>query len=496
MPKARVNQAAGTAGLLWTLAFWVFGPGAATAARDAPINVLRVPVVAIDSQGAAVAVLRRDALEVHVNGRRTEAFSLEKRPSGSPSTGQRIDFLIFDTLSTTHLWLSKAKIITERVLRSADPGISYLLLSFEPGSGLRYILGPSQDGAEVLRVLRREVVARQAGSGLDSGPRRISRDDNLLVGDPRTEQPRMGTALTERDPISGPKTKLDELKKGAVFLASLGTLNTALSGFHDSVKSVYFFSGGIPSRTQYQDRSTTDFNLRGEVQTIDSLFLNNLTALADSLRAKGAVVFVINPSGPQVGKDDPGSGVIQLQLLAERAGGCYIEGEPEAIVRRLTEMESAFHELVLPVGNFGTDPIDIEIKSKDPGLKLHYAHRIFPTTGFDGLSREEKMRLALDAAEGGNASRLALRLQPAEVISKSENPDGVLYRLRLPKEFLDSPLDVFRIWLGRDGTPSLIDLQRLVPEGGELSLSVEKKKGRRLRVLVVEPRSAAGLIVP
>jgi hypothetical protein len=489
-----VNDDKRTSGGRWVRLVLAFGLLAAGVALGAPVSVVRVPLVAMDRRGVAVAI-SRDSIEVFANGRKVEAFSLERRVPGSSSGDQRTVFLIFDTLSTTHLWLSKAKTITEKLLDSSDPGIAYLLLSLEPGSGLRYYLGPSEDRAEVIRTLRKNVVARQAGSGLDSGPRRIARDDGLLVEDPRTVQPRFGETLTERDPLSAPKTQQDERKKGELFLASLGTLNTALSGFNDSIKTVYLFSGGIASRTQYQDLSTINPNFRAEVKTVDSLFLNSLAGLADIFKTKGAVVFVINPAGAQIGKEEPGSGENQLQLLAERAGGRYLEGEPETIVRRLAEMESAFYELVLPVGDFGTDPIDIEIKSKDPGLKFHYAHRVFPITGFDGLSREEKMRLALDAAEGGYASKMALRLQTAELLARSEDRDRMHYRLRLPEGFLDSPLDVFRIWLGRGSGPALLELERLQPEGGEMSLFVEKKKGYRIRVVIVEPRSTAGLIV-
>jgi hypothetical protein len=461
-----------------------------------PTDVVRIPLVAVDSRGAAVDVISRDGIELFANGRRAESFSLEKIAPDSALSEHRTIFLIFDTLSTTHRWLSKAKTITEMFLESADPGIAYLLLSLEPGTGLRYHLGPSRDRTEVIRTLRNKVVARQAGAGLDSGPTRISRDDGLLVEDPRTEQPKFGLTRTEQDPISASKTKQDEYKKGELFLNSLETINAALSGFSDSIKTVYFFSAGLPWRTQYQDRATTDPSNRGEVQTVDTLFLTSLGSLADVFKTKGALVFVINPAGAQIGKDAPGSGEGQLQILAERAGGRYLEGEPETIVRSLSEMENAFYEIALPVESYGTDPIDIEITPKDPGLRLLYSHRVYPLRGFDSLSREEKIRLALDAVEGGYASKMALRLRTAEILAKSEDGSHVRYRLRLPEGFLDSPLDVFRIWQGKGDEGTLLDLERLRPEGGDLSLSVEKKKGYRIRVVIVEPRSAAGLIVP
>ena len=467
----------------------------AGASARTPADVVRIPLVAVDGRGAAVDVISRDGLELFANGRPTGAFSLEKRAPDSSLSQQRTVFLIFDTLSTTHFWLSKAKTITEKLLESADPGIAYLLLSVEPGTGLRYLLGPSRDRTEVLGTLRKKVVARQAGAGLDSGPSRVQRDEGLLVEDPRTEQPRFGQTRVEQDPISASKTKQDEHKKGELFLNSLGTINTALSGFKDSIKTVYLFSAGIAWRTEYQDRATTNPNAVAEVQTVDTLFLTSLGNLADVFKTKGAVVFVINPAGAQIGKDQPGSGEGQLQILADRAGGRYLEGEPETIVRNLSDIENAFYEIVLPVENYGTDPIDIEIRPKDPGLRLVYSHRVYPLRGFDSLSREEKMRLALDAIEGGYASKMALRLRTAEILAKSEDGGRVQYRLKLPEGFLDSPLDVFRVWLGKGDQGTLLDLERLRPAGGDLSLSVEKKKGYKIRVVIVEPRSAAGLIV-
>ncbi len=481
-------------GLRWLCVLPALGLLPAASART-PVEVVRVPLVAVDSRGAALKDISRDSLEVLANGRRAEAFALEKRGPGASPAKQRTVFLIFDTLSTSHLWLSKAKTITEKLLDSADPGVDYLLLSLEPGAGLRYVLGPSRDRAEVLRMLRQKIVARQGGETLDSNPHRVARDDGLLVEDPRTVQPRFGATLTEQDPISASKTKQDEHKKGELFLNSLGTINTALSGFNDSIKTVYLFSAGLAWRTQYQDRSTTNPNFRGEVQTVDTLFLTSLGSLADIFKTKGTVFFVINPAGAQIGRGEPGSGEGQLQILAERAGGRYLEGEPETIVRSMNEMESSFYEILLPLGEFGTDPIDIEIRSKDPEVRLYYSHRVFPFRGFASLSEDDKMRLALDAAEGGDASKMALRLRKAEVLGKAEVGGSVQYRLRLPEGFLDSPLDVFRIWLGQGSRPTVIELEKLRPEGGELALAVQKKKGLRIRVVIIEHRSAAGLIV-
>lgn len=454
-----------------------------------------MPLVAVDGRGSAAGGLGPADIEVFADGRKLETFLLAKRPAGQARTG-RIVFLVFDSLSATHAWLSGAKSIAERLLDSSGPGIEYLLLSLEPGTGLTYLLGPSSDRAEIARALRRKIVARQTGPAQNGGPRRVSRDDDQLVEDPRTPKTAFGETLTERDPVSFRRAEWDEKKKGEVFLASLATLNIALTGFQESLKTVYLFSAGIASRVPYQDLSTTNSNLRGEVRTVDSLFLNSLSGLADIFKTRGALVFVVNPAGVQIGRDEAGSGENQLRLLAERGGGRYLEGEPETIVRRLAEMESAFCEVVWTHDQAGGAPIDIEIRPRDPALRLYYGRRVFPAKGFEHLGREEKMRLALDAAEGGYASRLALSPRPVELAAESEDRVRFHYRLKLPDGMKDSPLEVFRVWMGRGERGSIVDLERVAPAGDEIAISIDKKKGYRSRLVIIEPRTTAALIIP
>jgi len=475
------------------LAFVFFGLWAMPAICE---DSVRVPIVAIDSRGEAVSGLGPDGIEVFVNGRPVESFILAKRAAGSGAPVRRTAFLVFDTLSTTHRWLSSAKNIAGSLLTSQGPGIDYLLLSLEPGSGLRYLLGPTGDREELVRTLRKKIVARQPGDALDSNPHRFDVNDGLLVGDPRTPRTQMGDMRTERDPISAPRTQLDERKKRELFLASLATLNIALTGFNDSVKTVFFFSGGIASRTQYQDLSTINPNFRAEVQTIDSLFLNSLTSLSGLIKTKGAVVFVINPAGSYIGREEPGSGENQLRLLAEKAGGRYFEGDPDVIVRRLAEIQNAYVEVVLPLDGLGSRPVDIEIRPRDPGLRLYYGHRVFPSLGFEYLDPDEKARLALDAAEGGYASQMTLGPRTAEITEKSESRDRATYRLKLPADFQGSPLDVFRVWLGKGGRPGIVETERIDPAGDEAVITVVKKKGYRSRVVIIEPRDSAALILP
>ena len=464
---------------------------AAAAAAEAQ----RVPLVAIDSRGGILSGLSRDDIEVFANGQRVDSFLLEKRLSSAVSPARRVNFLIFDTLSITHRWLSQAKTIAERFL-TASTGSEFLLLSVEPGSGLQYLLGPTSDRPALLRALSRKIVARQPGLMLDNYPHRLDQNDGLLVSDPRAPKPQLGDTRVERDEVSAPNTRKDEQKKGDLFLASLSTLNAILAGFSDSVKSVYLFSEGIASRASYLDRSKIDPNIRLEVQTIDNRFLNSLASLAGTLKTSGALIFVVNPAGAQIAQAEADSGENQLRLLAEQSGGRYLEGEPEVIAALLTTAEKAFYEVVLPPAGSGSGPVEIEIRSRNPGVTLHYGRRVFPGRGLEPVSPDEKKKLALDAAGDGYVSRMVLRLRPAGPITRSEDRDKVVFRLNLPEEFRRSPLELFRVWIGKRGRASLVEMESVDPAAGELSVPVLKKKGYRIRVVIIEPRSAATLVIP
>ena len=467
----------------------IFGAMLASAAET-----LRVPLVAIDSRGEVISGLSRDNIEIFANGRRLESFLLEKRLSSAVSPARRIAFLIFDTLSTTHRWLSQAKTIGEQLFTAAA-GSEFILFSLEPGSGLQYHLGPTANRAELLRALRK-IVARQPGLMLDNYPHRVDPNEGLLVSDPRTPKPQMGDVRTERDVITAPQTQQNEQKKADLFIASLSTLNAVLAGFSDSVKSVYFFSEGIASRTTYLDLSKIDPNIRLEVQTLDNRFLNSLAALAAIFRTNGAIVFIVNPAGAQIAQAEADSGESQLRLLAEKSGGRYLEGESEIIVRQLAATENAFYEVVLPPEGLGRGPIDIEIKSRNPEVRLHYGRRVFPGRDFEQFSPAEKKRLAVDAAGDGYASRMALRLRSAGPISQSDDRDRIVFRMNLPKDLARSPLDVFRVWTAKRGHEPIVEVERIEPAGEEISIAVLKKKGYRSRVVIIEPRSTATIVIP
>ncbi|MDD8015439.1 MAG: hypothetical protein PHX45_07070, partial [Acidobacteriota bacterium] len=127
---------------------------------------------------------------------------------------------------------------------------------------------------------------------------------------------------------------------------------------------------------------------------------------------------------------------------------------------------------------------------------LYYGHRVFPSRGFEYLDPDEKARLALDAAEGGYASQMTLGPRTAEITEKSESRDRATYRLKLPADFQGSPLDVFRVWLGKGGRPGIVETERIDPAGDEAVITVVKKKGYRSRVVIIEPRNSAALILP
>jgi hypothetical protein len=464
-------------------------------ALAATAETQRVLLVAVDGRGEVERNLSGASIDVFANGRRIESFTLERRLSSPDSPTRRVNFLIFDTLSTTHRWLSQAKAIAEQLL-SASAGGEFLLLSLEPGSGLQYLLGPTADRAALLRALRRKIVARQPGKALENYPHRFNQNDGLLVSDPRTAKTQTGELRTERDEVSAPNTRQDEQKKGDLFLDSLSTLNAALSGFSDSVKSVYLFSEGIATRATYQDLSRTDYNARLEVQTVDNRFLNSLAALAGIFKTSGALVFIVNSAGAQVTQTEADSGESQLRMLAEKSGGRYLEGEPEAIAAQLTASEKSFYEVVFPPDGLGSGPVEIEIRSREPGVTLYYGRRVFAGRGLEQLNAGEKMKLALDAAGNGYASRIALRLHPAGPVARSEDRDKIVFRLDLSADFRNSPLEVFRVWLGKGSRPPLVEMERLDPAGKDLSITVPKKKGYRIRVVIVEPRSAAAVVIP
>ena len=191
------------------------------------------------------------------------------------------------------------------------------------------------------------------------------------------------------------------------------------------------------------------------------------------------------------------SGESQLRMLAEKSGGRYLEGEPEAIAapadRRgkcLLRSRSASRGIGKRTGR---DRDQIQEPGSDPALRPPGVSRKGTRTAKPGREKEARpgRRRARLRVPHGAAAAPGRTDRPVRRPGQSRFPPGPARGLpafsRSKSSGSGSGNGAARRWS---------KWRAVDPAGGELSISVLKKKGYRIRVVIIEPRSAAALIIP
>lgn len=151
---------------------------------EVAVHAQIVPMFALDSQGNPIFDLKKEDLELWVNGKPYPIYLLTLHrfeyqegspedqeagqsqvstvPRGTPTprkispitTPKRVIFLIIDIQHQHLKSLDRAKKITEQLIRESYPGDLFILLSYSEGPGLKYLGGIDQDKETLIQKLK------------------------------------------------------------------------------------------------------------------------------------------------------------------------------------------------------------------------------------------------------------------------------------------------------------------------------------------------------
>ena len=133
------------------------------------VNVMVVPIFAVDSSGNPVYDLKEEELKLFVNDQPTEIsafkrfeFSQEQRIKEKvseetydtfQSSGDRFVFVILDTMFNSLTGFRRSKDIATKLIKEGEPGDYFVILENNPIGGLKYIGGPEKDGNLLIKKI-------------------------------------------------------------------------------------------------------------------------------------------------------------------------------------------------------------------------------------------------------------------------------------------------------------------------------------------------------
>ncbi len=430
-----------------------------------------VPVYAVKESGGKVPVLKKSDIELFLNGIKTEKFNFlrgniftdkkrnRKNHSLQGSEDSKIIILVFDTALSRATSIMKSKMLAEKIISHSRDNTKFLIFKIEPFWGINYIAGPVKKSRRLYKIIRDEISfkdnRRRVNSGVaetaEKNPKYSSGDQSFFL-------------FQQTQYLS---------YKSSQFALSFRSLYYSISNLIGA-KFIYLFSEGI------SNSSWLPGDTHGGI-------------MAKYLMKSGAVLFFINPSGGKGGS--PESGEDFLKGLAEMSGGKYFYGDNKLISREINEVHRSYYEITFQTPpNFRGNSINIEIRSKIPGIRIYTIKNLERSKNYLQLTDIEKKLLVLNIISDSKNFRIPFTTEQITILKKSEFDSSINYSFKIPSHFINRPLDIYSIYTSEKAKRPRIEVSNIKPENDEIDLKMKKIHGFTNNIVVINYETGEALV--
>jgi hypothetical protein len=404
-----------------------------------------IPLFAVDHSGQSITDLKETDIDLQVNKQKIENFILIKKSfSVSEQQQQPIKtkpvperqknvFLLFDTALSTKESTQKAAAIARKIVEDAEKNTRFFIMVVEPFTGLVYVGGDTNDKVLLTEIISNKVIPR----------------DNKRVPSPEEVSVQIKGTQAKYDDDDLGYLKLSASKyhfrKSMNFVNSFQSLYYALNSISDN-KFVYLFTEGVSQAVQYADLGS------------EGVYRLYFRRLSDYLGRCGAVLFIINPFGTLSPGDTEASGEESLRFLAKESGGKYLEGVETNILRTIDNMHKAYYEIFFPgVPGSKSDVLKISVICKRSNVDIHTLRAAEKTRDYTRMEPMEREVMALNLISGNPWYKVGLSIEKIDINNVTTKKDKVTYRLDLPKQYVRQPVDLYKVWLDKEGKDTKVE---------------------------------------
>jgi hypothetical protein len=458
------------------------------------VNRMIIPVFAFDTGGSPVYDLKKDDLELYINGKPVGidtfhrirfAYDWEtiRKAAGEkikevPAVLQgRIIFLIVDTMFNSFYGLNNAKKISEALIDSdsVSTGSHFVVMQVSMFGGLKLIGGPEKNKKKLKTFIRAITrLPERNPTGNASG-----RDRNNMI-----------SAVERRN----------QREKMKVFIDYLSRLKYSLEGI-DQAKLVFLISEGIPEILFYDDY------IGGRYQaTLDSSQFSALKELVKEINDSGGLLYTIYPGRLKLNLGVPAdpsedgitlanvdiplnkeSGIESLKTIAVGSGARFFEGVTERITREVHKSTAAYYELVFsPRPEFGEE-MHINIKCNRERVNVDSLISTVKSKAYAHMKRIQKKVFAISTVMGRNWVNMPGGMEQAVFRWYSSERDAI--EVKIPENMKRRAVDIFLIQFDRGFRDADITMVSKKVTDTEI-IKIRKKKDKNvLYFLIIEPES-------
>lgn len=404
------------------------------------VDAWTIPLFAVDSNNLPITNLKKNDINLIVNGKRVNNFFLDKiesKISGinkggnnsksiiDPGIDKRTIVLLFDTATAESTALMRLKSISEKIILNSITGSKFLIMAIKPYKGLTYIDGPLKSKSKAIEIIKKKIV-----------PRRNLRNIKDLIDDVYSAG--IPEDMTEAE-IAMVRQKLGKgaMQKNASFAGAFKDLNLALNSI-SGLKFIYLLSQGISSGIGMPS------NLYG--------------SMAKSIIKSGGVFFIINPR-------HSGSGEKFLKMVAKLSGGRYLSGSQTSIRKRVENIRNSYYEIGFQLpDNITYKSLTINITSEHENINLISIRSLKRKKAFEELSNSEQKLLILNLITSSNLFDVKIKYKKISISASNRTEKDTSYSCYLPEKLLNNNISLFKVYLDKDNKNFSFERSMFKPE--------------------------------
>jgi hypothetical protein len=425
-----------------------------------------VPLFAIDQEGDSINDLVAGDLQLLVNNQAVSDFTLYKRSFNvaekvmqkklSPRVEKRkMIFFLFDMAFSSLENMEKSKKVAANIIRDASDSSLFSVFTIDPFAGLIYQAGPSSQKGEILKVIESKVT-------LNTNAKKIKTIYDVA------KMAQVSGNKGAKYTASEMGFRLEEISHSLKntnrkFFRSFEALYFALNSIKDN-KFVYLFSEGI------------SFFARKVIRHDEGEYQSFIRQAAGYMGRSGSVLFIINPAGALEHFSNIESGEDSLRYLALESGGKYMEGNQETLSFRIKNLHRAYYEIAFAeLKSYRGRVRKISIQCRRKGVKVHTLHSLEKRKSYQDMNEIEREIFAVNVINRNPFFTRGITLMEVIVKKKISRKNREIYRIMLPKNWLQKEVDIYKAWFRESDGDISVKKTSIVPQKTETEIDFEIK---------------------
>ncbi|MCP4215766.1 MAG: hypothetical protein GY765_14020 [bacterium] len=475
------------------------------------VEVMLVPLFAVDTDGNPVFNLEKDDLELYVNGAPLDiamfnqfAFNHReevvkevtiKNPKVKVKQPSRAVFIVLDSVFNRFFGFRRSKKIAIDIIKNGAPDDMFIVLENTAGGGLRLIAGPNTGRTDMVTAIKK----LKLPTGNWNKNLHLTREWNYESDEDASDSVYASAAMNNMANKEKYVNKMNYRNQAVKFNRSLSKFKYALRTV-TRPKVVFLISEGI-AKAAFKTMSTpkqvagysaftsslvkTEKRVDEQNESREMRLFTEMMETVKAINSGGSVLYTINPG--RFRRDTEASGEMSLRFLAHESGGQYIAGsDAKKLVKEVRDRTAAYYELAFSPAPGIKTQMDIDIRCKRKNVKISSFKHTEKSKPYYRMEPVEKKLFALNMVTGGSWSRMMGKVVRIKYKRLRHDQNAQMIEINLPAKMKGRHLDIFS--LSVDPGTKKVQIEMVSRKvNSKASLIVDKSKGAKEFFVLVEP---------